>query len=393
MERVPGNAKTVDGILHLYLRNEGPTQPDQICASAHLTDSTGAPRAVLVSLSQLAEGKSVPDFEENTSCVKITPPWKPFQEIPFDLHLRVASRSIPLSGSIDLSSTMTSKETVTPQLSERKTDGGSSHECVSSSKVLSRTVMLLPSISSSWFKLPLIGAFVIALGYLLICLAALQQSVGKPVRAPQWSFATSFASNFTIGTGLLTPLLGATVTTDALHYMTKFHYALLSILFAALLLLAPAIFSFFSIPQKISNPAGQTSTVSVGTIGLFLATSALMVCAVLGQLITVGLILAEVRFRGYIGYAPLTVMLCLLLIAGIGTVVSAARTGSYLRRESESVVPPTEHLKSIGKKVAELSPKKAFSAVRSNVFTPEERQTFEHLMGASGTELPAWKMF
>jgi hypothetical protein len=102
MEKDPGNSKMVDGVLHLYLRNEGPTQPDQLCAGAHLTDIKDAPRAVLMALSQLGKDKSVPDFEENTSCFKIEPPWKAFQEIPFDLHLRVNSTFIPLSGSIEL---------------------------------------------------------------------------------------------------------------------------------------------------------------------------------------------------------------------------------------------------------------------------------------------------
>jgi hypothetical protein len=37
------------------------------------------------------------------------------------------------------------------------------------------------------------------------------------------------------------------VITDALHYLTKSHYVLLGLLFAALLLIAPALFSFFSL--------------------------------------------------------------------------------------------------------------------------------------------------
>jgi hypothetical protein len=391
MEKDPGNTKMVDGIFHLYLRNEGPTQPDQLCASAHLTDSKGAPQAVFVALSSLGKDKSGPDFKENTSCFKIEPAWKAFQEIPFDLHLQVESPFIPLSGSINLNSNAISKEPSAPQLVEQKAE--SLHDCASSSKLLTRPVMLLPSISPSWLELPLIGAPTIAFGYLVIYLVVLRKSLRKPVRAPQWNFATSFASNFTIGTGLLTPLLGATVTTDALHYMTKAHYTVLSILFAALLILAPAIFWFFSSPQEIPTPTGQTSTVSVGSIRLFLATAALMICAVLGQLITVGLAIAEVQFRGYIAYAPLTVMLCLLLVAGTGTIVSAAKTGSYLGQESESVAPTSDHLQSVGKKVMSISPGKAFGSARSDQFTPLEQQTFEHLMGESKTELRAWRMF
>jgi hypothetical protein len=405
MEKDPGNSKMVDGILHLYLRNDGPTQPDRLCATAHFADIKDVPRAVSMALLQLGKDESALKFEENTSCFKIEPPWEAFQETPFDLHLRVDSTLIPLSGSINLNSSVTSKEPSAPQLAGQKpkTSGRassarqsaeSSHDCASSSKLLTRSVMLLPSISSSWLEAPLISAFAIALVYLLISLWGLRKSLGKPVGGPQWNFATSFATNFTIGTGLLTPLLGANVMTDALHYMTKFHYALLSILFAALLLLAPGIFWFFSIPQEITTPAGQTSTVSVGSVGLFLATAALMICAVLGQLMTVGLAIAEVRFRGYIGIAPMVVMLCLLLVAGIGTILSAARTiGSYLGQTPESVRPSSEHLQSIVDKFASLSPGTAFGSAGSDLFSAPERQTIERLMGRPKPELRTWRMF
>lgn len=381
------DSRMVDGILHLYLRNEGSTQPDQLCANVHLSDIKGAPRAAFIALSEpTAEGKSVVHFEEGVSCFKIKPPWQAFQEIPFDVHLRVASNVIPLSGSIDLNSDFATKETPT----DRNAD--SPHDCVSSSKSLSRSVMLVPAISSSWIEVPLVGSFTIALAYLLISLWVLRENLENPVCAPQWNFATSFASNFTIGTGLLTPLLGANVITDELHYMTKFHYVLLSILFAGLLLLAPAIFSFLSVPREIKTPAGQTSTASIGTVGLFLATSAVMVCAVLGQLITVGLAFAEVRFRGYIGYAPVAVMISLLLVAGVGTIVSAERTGSYLGQGSGSI--PTSHdLRNIGEKVKSLTPEESLGSARSSAFTPTEQRTFEHLMGRAKTAPRTWNMF
>jgi hypothetical protein len=391
MEKDPGNSKTVNGVLHLNLRNEGPTQPDQLCASAHLADIKGAPQSVSVALSQIGTDKSEPTFEEDISCFKIDPPWKAFQEIPFDLQLRVDSTFIPLSGSITLNSDVKSKETSAPQPPDPR---ASSYDCTSSSKLLTQSVMLLPSISSSWLEVPLIGAFVTALAYLLISLWVLRKSLRKPVGGPQWNFATSFATNFTIGTGLLTPLLGANVITDALHYMTKFHYVLLSMLFAGLLLLAPGIFSFFSIPRENTTPAGQTSTVPIGSVGLFLATAALMICAVLGQLITVGLAFAEIRFRGYIGWGPLAAMLCLLLVAGIGTILIAARTiGSYLGQTSESVGPSSEHLQSIVEKFASLSNGAALGSAGSELFTAHERQTIERVTGRPKTELRTWTMF
>jgi hypothetical protein len=404
MEKDPSNSKAVDGILHLYLRNDGPTQPDQLCATAHLADIKDVPHVVSMALSQPGKNISTMKFEDNISCFKIEPPWKAFQEMPFDLYLRADSGLIPLSGAINLASYLTSQETSTQVVAVEgaKTRGrasvprqpaNNSHDCVSSSKPLNRSAILFPSISSSWVELPLTGAFVIALGYLLVSVGVLRQSLSTPVGGPQWNFATSFATNFTIGTGLLTPLLGASVMTDALHYMTKFHYGLLAIMFAALLLLAPAIFSFFSIQQQATTSTGQTSTVSVGSMRLFLATSAVMICGIIGQLITVGFAIAEIRFRGYINFVSMAVILALLVIAGVGAIVSAIGTaGSYLGKRPEPAGLSSDHLRSIVDKFSSISPETAFARKGSDLFTAHERQTIENLVGGP-KRVQTWRMF
>jgi hypothetical protein len=405
LEKDPSNSKAVNGILHLYLRNDGPAQPGQLCAAAQLSDVKDVRHVVSMALSEPGENTSTMKFEDNISCFTIEPAWKAFQEMSFDLHLRADSALIPLSGAVNLNAYLTSQEKSTPVVAakEAKTRGQASiprepadspHDCVSSSKPLNRSTMLLPAISSSCVDLPLAGAFVIALAYLLISLVALHKSLRKPVGGPQWNFATSFATNFTVGTGLLTPLLGASVMTDRLHYMTKFHYGLLAIMFAALLILAPAIFTFFSIPQQTTTSTGQTSTESVGSVWLFLATSALMICAVIGQLITVGFAIAEVRFQGYISFGPMVVIVVLLAVAGIGAIVSAGTTiWSYVGNGSEPTGVPTDHLRSIVDKFSSIPPDTALNSKVSDLFTDHERQTIENLVGVPKRGIRAWKMF
>ena len=128
----------------------------------------------------------------------------------------------------------------------------------------------------------------------------------------QWSFGTSFATNFTVGTGLLGLVLGSSVITDALHYMTKTHYLVLSLMFAAILLIAPALFTFFSKPHKFASSSGPVMA-PAGPVWLFVVTSTLMVAAVVGQLFTVGLALDEVRFRGYLPNGAFLLFALLLL--------------------------------------------------------------------------------
>jgi hypothetical protein len=405
MEKPSGSSKVADGVIRLYLMNEGPAEPDHLCASAYLTDPMGKPQDVYMALSQPGLKKPLPNFEKNTACFKIEPSWRAFQEMFFDLRIRVDSSLIPLSGPIGLSSTAISNETSVPEpaaqngKTPKRAGGGrksanSTPNCVTSSKLLTQSVMLLPSLRSSWLEFPLSGALGTALAYLLISLWVLRKKLEEPVGGPQWNFTTSFATNFTIGTGLLTPLIGANVMTDALHYMTKFHYALFAILFAALLLLAPAVFSFFSTPRQLTTPTGQTSTVSVGSVGLFLATSALMIGAVIGQLITVGLAIAEIRFRGYIGSAPMAVILCLLAVAGFGTIVSAVSTiRSYITPKPVRVGPSREHLRSISQKFASIQPEAAFESTESDLFSDQDREVIEHVARGPQPEMHSWKMF
>jgi hypothetical protein len=416
MEKSSGGTGA-EGIIRLYLRNEGPAEPNQLCASAYLSGATDKPQAVFLALSQPVQdpvtkelsqpGQNDPPlkFDLNTACFTIEPSWHAFQEMPFDLHFKVDSSLIPLTGPITLSSSATSSETSVSdsaaqnkkkpkQSNAARQSANNNNDCIASSKLLTQSVILLPSTASTWFDLPLSGALATALAYLLISLWVLRKKLKMSVGGPTWNFTSSFATNFTIGTGLLTPLIGTNVMTDALHYMTKFQYALCAILFAALLLLAPAVFSFFSTPSQVTTSAGQTSIQSVGSMGLFLATSALMIGGVIGQLFVVGLAMAEIEFRGYIGSASMVVILCLLGVAGIGTIVSAVLTiRSFLAQKPAPATPSSEHLRAIGHKFASLHPEAAVGLVNPELFSDQDRKVIEHVVKGPQQELRSWKMF
>lgn len=375
-------------MLHLSLRNEGLTQPAQLCGSAELTDVRGKPQPILLAFSEPGQSASGLTNDGDRTCLTLQPPWGPFKESSLDLHLRADPDAIPLTGIINLSANVTAKE---------KSAAGALADCVSSSKLLTKSIMLVPPDNSCWFQVPLLTSLGIGLVDLLFSLWALRGKLGQPVGGPQWSFGTSFATNFTVGAGLLTPLLGANVITDALHYMTKSSYALLALLFAALLLIAPALFSFFSVPRQSTTTPGQTTTVSIGNVGLFLVTSALMIVAVTGQLITVGLAIGEVRFRGGLNWPAAIFILCLLAAAGVGTIVIAVRTLDTLLEvpphPPDRPRPPKEHLHDIARKIASFQPEAAVSGDSSNLFTAEDRQAVQHVMGIREPALQTWKMF
>lgn len=194
MEQDSSNSKAAVGVLHFYLRSDGAIGPEKVCATAHFADTRDDPQTVSVTLASGANVTSQKE-DQNTSCVAVTNPWKTFQEMPFDLHMNVDTNLIPLSGLVSLSARGTSKEPVVPDaaLQKQNSQGQSNtgrqdpiptHGCTTSSKVLTRSVMLLPSITPSSLKVPLVGGAGVAVLYFLISMGILWRKKGVPMGGP-----------------------------------------------------------------------------------------------------------------------------------------------------------------------------------------------------------------
>jgi hypothetical protein len=201
LEPVPTSVPEVEGTFHVYLRNDGPGALDHVCARYFLTDNRDRPRTVHIALSQPVQGRGSLQFDDRESCVKFRPSWQAYDQIPLDIHLRVGPGSIPLSGVITLSTDLSFKEE--PDASAGRS-GAPKHttvsagipttlvDCISTSKPLIRSVILLSSRRSQWFLIPPSAAFVVALLYLLFSTESLRTSLDVPMGGPQWSFGSSF---------------------------------------------------------------------------------------------------------------------------------------------------------------------------------------------------------
>jgi hypothetical protein len=253
-------------------------------------------------------------------------------------------------------------------------------------------VLLLPMLDSGWFLGPMAAALVVGIGLFAFASIALRKSLGKMVGGPQWNFSTSFATNFTVGTGLASLLLGSNFITDALHYMTKLQYGILGALFAAVLLLGPALFWFFGTPKEITTQAGATTTVSFAQGWLLLLVVALMSGAVIGQLFTVGLAVAELWFRGAVGDVVKWCVEGLLVLAGVGTVVFAGRTVSACLAIEPEEDETGRSLQSLQLKLASPSRLVGGVPVASEAVTQNE---MDALKGVARERKPAavWRMF
>lgn len=404
MEAVPPHAGIAEGSVHLDLRNDGLAQIDQLCVRSLLSDNKDVPRGAKLAVLEAGQGYSSSlEFVDSPYCFRLQQVWNASEERSFAIYIRASQSSIPLSGSIYAETTVSSQEKSVPESSATpKVPGRSSassqpsatpEPCITSSKPMARTVILLPSRNPWWLYLPLLSALIAGLSYLEFSYFKLRCEKDTLLGGPQWSFGTSFATNFTVGTGLLTLLLGGTVTTDALHYMTKLNYTVLGVLFAALLLLAPAIFAFFSSPQPSSSQSGEDAVAFVGKLGLFLTTAAFMVGAVIGQLVTVGLAVAEIQFRGYINDPTMTGFLALLLAAVVGTLLYAYKSARSYLDQMQPEEDTRRDVESILAKVASGHRLERFDWNSAPELTSPEKKTLDHLVKKHGPTIPKWNMF
>jgi hypothetical protein len=397
--------KSVYGVIHLDLRNDGPAPLSELCASVRLSNNDGSPLDASVALSVPNVKEGSVNFEPAKTCLKLASPWEGYQSSSFDLHLRTKADSVPASGFVLIDSAIQAKEAPTEQGTTTKATR-SQHapsppsqsvkpiDCVSHAKPLARSVNLLPPKDPGGLRLPLYGGLIIGLIYLGFSLPNLWHWHRRLMGGPQWSFGTSFATNFTVGTGLLSLVLGGSVITDALRYMTKTHYVVLSLMFAAILLIAPALFTFFSRPHKFPSASGPSVMAPAGPVWLFVLTSTLMVGAVVGQLFTVGLAMDEVRFRGYLSNGAFLLFALLLVVAGIGAFVSATRVvPSYFKQmdkpEEKQFV---RQLESFKKRVTSLRGDVAALAPGQETLNDQDDNLLDHLIAREQMP-PKWNMF
>jgi len=189
------------------------------------------------------------------------------------------------------------------------------------------------------------------------------------------------------------PTIASGPNACALHYMTKLNYTVLSVLFAALLLLAPAIFSFFSSPQPSSSQGGEDAVAFVGKLGLFITTAGFMVGAVIGQLVTVGLAVAEIQFRGYINDPTMIGFLALLLAAVVGTLLYAYKSARSYLDQMQPEEDTRRDVESILAKVASGHRLERFDWNGAPELTSPEKKTLDHLVKKHGPAIPKWNMF
>jgi len=178
------------------------------------------------------------------------------------------------------------------------------------------------------------GSFAVA----LITVGACAQRAGMPsnstVGPPSYSIDKSWSTNLAVFGVLFGTFFSAKIVTTP-KYVLDPGYALLSVLFALLALIAPIVFVALSDVKLVYKSGSAIPEIqSQGNASAFLITMLVTLWAALGQLATLGTLTAEVINAHKV--ADVTAILFLILIAAAAAVVgNALRTSKPLLQQQQ----------------------------------------------------------
>jgi hypothetical protein len=132
-----------------------------------------------------------------------------------------------------------------------------------------------------------------------------------------WNYSTSWASTFTLVGALLGTILAQSgVVPEPTHYLPRAAYAGLNVVFAMVTVLAPFLYTALSRVEHPHSRTGLRRPQYQGFVWSFLLATALTLWAVLGELITVSVLLSEIGAGGALPFATV-VLFALLLVLGV----------------------------------------------------------------------------
>jgi hypothetical protein len=160
------------------------------------------------------------------------------------------------------------------------------------------------------------GSFLIAVVGMIYRAVRVRKRLKYWLGPVNWDFSVSWASTFTVIGAFLGTVLGQSgVIPENTHYLPNAAYGGLNLLFGLITLLAPLL---YAATRTVDAPETRTDVKQPqyhGFVWAFLLSSGLTFWAVLGQLATVGLLLAEIQKGGAVPKSVLIVLVLLGLIS------------------------------------------------------------------------------
>jgi hypothetical protein len=159
-------------------------------------------------------------------------------------------------------------------------------------------------------------------------------SLHRAMGVANWAFDKSWGANVTLGGSLLVALLGLSTFPSRPQLMTKPSYALLQLLFGALVSLAPLVYNLIR-QETVVNKGGYPQVSVYGYVVTFLAAGGLVLWAAMGQVVTLGVLAEEFLRCGVVDWMTARILqmlagtvLLLLLIYGFRSLYATAKSVS-----------------------------------------------------------------
>lgn len=180
-------------------------------------------------------------------------------------------------------------------------------------KVLKVPPALPSDLATCLFTASLFASFAVVL-IALVWLALKGIKLSQRMGPPTWNFSDSWGTNITVGGALLTTLLGFSALPEQTHYLNKIAYLCLSLIFAALITVAPSIYALVRTPV---NVPGSTTPQYQGYVLPFAVACGLTLWGALGQLGTVGLLFGELWAAREISQQMLLSLVTIIGLVGL----------------------------------------------------------------------------
>lgn len=191
-------------------------------------------------------------------------------------------------------------------------------------------VVMQAELSINWASLVFwapLAASGLALTLSIVLMRPKQQLV-KRMGPPMWDFSASWATNVTLGGGLLVIVLGFTLFPDNGHFLSKGAYMAASVAFPVLAGIAPQAFNIFRKP--VPDPSHPTGTQLQGYVLAFIVAAALTTWAATGQSALTALAVDELYYAGYLSEFLATPIVWLLVGLCVGLIVYTVTTVVFM---------------------------------------------------------------
>jgi hypothetical protein len=151
-------------------------------------------------------------------------------------------------------------------------------------------------------------------------------SIKQRMGSPTWSFGDSWGTNIAVGGALLNTLVSFSALPDQTHYLNKISYICLSMIFGAVITVAPSFYALVRTAVTIPGPGGSSAIQYQGYVGFFALASAVIAWGAIGQVVTVALLFLELWTARTISLSVLSCLAVMFGIVGLLLLVYECRT-------------------------------------------------------------------